>query len=650
MIDSYEDFIAFRNRTNNNTDGNGKFYKQTVDITLPNSLTSSWTPIGDDDDYYPFRGHYNGNGKKITNLMKNSYKSSLFGYIDVRVGDYAIKNLSLDYAADPYDDSRTSNLTGALAEELINGTIDNVKVNSTVRNVRSYYDDYNLGGIVGIVRAGSTVKNCVFNGSVSLQHNSSKALTLMAGGVAGLLEGGTIENCLVSADFVSADNTYRYNPEPRAYAGGIVGIVSGDNSKVFNSAFNGKVWSNGYTGGIAGYVIGGTVLSCYVLDGSNVEGKYSAGGIAGYLCNEGVISADKIVMTSTVTASDTALGGIVGEVESGKVMYNWAYTQLSYEAKDGFYTGPIVGRILPGAVAAGKYTVKYNKYLAGVTQTETYEGVEDVISDAAQTLTATEIYPIDPNAGKSTTPTTTTPTTTPDDTTSSTETETTTTETETTTGTENTIDAKAGTLIEVTLDIEEKSEEILKQLSLTDDQQVMELPTDATTARTVEQVSTQESKDIANASQVIVVVLPTIKVNESKVYVWKVNIPATTGLKAGDSINLRLSAGTDADFGISAITATNGILLDDDGNSLKTLPAGGNVNIAAYLEEGKTYSPIITTSSSTATTTGETTDGTSTTASGDSSGDGGGGCEAGSLSGILGLVIMVGALGLKRFN
>ena len=38
--------------------------------------------------------------------------------------------------------------------------------------------------------------------------------------------------------------------------------------------------------------------------------------------------------------------------------------------------------------------------------------------------------------------------------------------------------------------------------------------------------------------------------------------------------------------------------LDDDGNEVYTVPANRHVNLAAYLEPGYTYSPVITTSSS----------------------------------------------------
>ena len=308
QIDSYEDFREFCKRVNNKTDGNGKFYIQTKDIEIPTTATG-WNQIGS-SKYYAFNGHYNGNGKKITNAMKNSYKEPLFGYIDERVGGYAIKNLSYDYVADPYDDTNKSNIIGALAYELIQGTIDNVKVNATVRYNTNYYP---IGGIVGTVRKNGVVKNCVFNGSVRNEDSSSHEFRIIVGGITGLLKGGQIENCLVSLDVegVSAGNSNYEGTSYYSYAGGVVGVISGDASKVTNCAVKGKVYSDKYAGGIAGYVNGGTVLSCYVLDGSNVESNIAAGGIAGYLRNKGVISADKIVMTSKVQAKETAVGGIV---------------------------------------------------------------------------------------------------------------------------------------------------------------------------------------------------------------------------------------------------------------------------------------------------------------------------------------------------
>ena len=131
------------------------------------------------------------------------------------------------------------------------------------------------------------------------------------------------------------------------------------------------------------------------MDSSSVAANSSAGGIAGYLGKDGTISGDKIVMNSTVTAIHSALGGIVGTLDSGKVMYNWAYTVVSGDVKDGFYMGPIVGKIQPGAkVPPVKYTVKYNRYRAGTVQTETYEGYADEIEHEPESLTATEMNPV----------------------------------------------------------------------------------------------------------------------------------------------------------------------------------------------------------------------------------------------------------------
>ena len=114
-------------------------------------------------------------------------------------------------------------------------------------------------------------------------------------------------------------------------------------------------------------------------------------------------------MTSIVTASDDAVGGIVGLLDSGKVMYNWAYTVVSGDPE---FKGPIVGKIQPGSkIPPVKYTVKYNKYLAGVIPTEIYEGYEDNEEHAPEALTDSEMNPV--TVTESETPATTTPESTP---------------------------------------------------------------------------------------------------------------------------------------------------------------------------------------------------------------------------------------------
>ena len=638
VIDSLQDLKDLQQRVNNGTEPAGKFYRQTKDITISTSDSGSryWNAIGYNEER-PFKGHYNGD----FSIVKAVIDESLFGYVKVEDG-YAIKNL--DFEGEIKDtDSDLGRTRGGIASWLINGSIENCNVRATIEYKYYYYHPI-AGGIVAIVESGGSVKNSSFSGTIScgMYYTEIDEVNYLpkAGGIVGYLKGGSIEKCL--ATFKSA-GVYAYHggegstTDAPAYAGGIVGEVDGESSKVINCVAQGKVNSTQYSGGIVGYMTGGTLTACNVLGSSDIIANESAGGIAGHLGQDGVISGDKIVMTSSVMARHTAAGGIVGDLQSGTVKGNWAYTVVKGDAR---YKGAIIGR------ARGSNTYSDNVYGTDIGVTETSD--TDATSHEEENLTPDEQNPIDTTLNQGEVAETEgTPSTPPepsepgDDPTPGGE--------DSTASVDVVIKPEAGTLIEVTLDFEANSQDILDKLSITDGLQIQELTTDATTPRAVDQVSTQESQDIANSGQVIVVVLPTIKVDEAKVYVWKVKISEATGLKVDAPIALRLSAGTDDDFNAAEITASTGVLLDDEGNTLTTLPADRNVNIAAYLEADTTYAPIITTSKSGAAIPGTTTTPTTTTTSDDKSGDdSSSGCATSSLSGILGLVIMAGALGFKK--
>ena len=140
---------------------------------------------------------------------------------------------------------------------------------------------------------------------------------------------------------------------------------------------------------------------------------------------------------------------------------------------------------------------------------------------------------------------------------------------------------------------------------------VAALPSNATgTSRTVSDLTTQELSAISSAEDVAVV-LPEMSVDKSAVYVWGVSL---SELEEGAYIFLHMfnEDGVDVASFEAAANGDSYMFLDDNGSETQTVPSNHHVNIAAYMEAGETYSPVIT-----------------TTASGADPGSAGGGCSTG---------------------
>ena len=121
--------------------------------------------------------------------------------------------------------------------------------------------------------------------------------------------------------------------------------------------------------------------------------------------------------------------------------------------------------------------------------------------------------------------------------------------------------------------------------------------------------------------------LPVIEVSESKVYVFGVSLDK---FAAGSPIYWHSNAQdiTTGEFLDAADEQEAVIFMNDSGAEVNTVPVNKHVNVAAYLETGRTYYPAITTESQ-----AETVIGVGSTS---------GGCSAGvSAAIILGLAFIL---------
>ena len=165
-------------------------------------------------------------------------------------------------------------------------------------------DNHNMDyiGLFGVLGANGMIQDLLVAGSLSYTESNN---SISMGGVAGYNNGGTIQNCVVTAD------------------------VSGE------SPSHGIFF---YMGGIAGYNYTGTIQNCYstgdVSCNNSVGGIIWAGGIVGYSSGNGITAcyATGPVQASAQGMTSVALGGIAeysGGVLSNCVALNPNITGIS---------------------------------------------------------------------------------------------------------------------------------------------------------------------------------------------------------------------------------------------------------------------------------------------------------------------------------
>ena len=222
LIRNVNDLKLLAEKVNNGTDYEGKYFKQTADIDLNNE---PWTPIGtvivinNGKDARPFKGTFDGDGYKITNLKVtgNSNNAGLFGYTQ----DATIKNC---------------NVTGE-----VSGSSD-------------------VGGIVGNADGKTQILSCSFRGDVTGEDS-------YIGGIAGSAR-GTIKNCYALADVTASF----------VDAGGIAGYAY--HVTIENCYYSGNVSAGNDAGGIAGFASGSTIKNCVSL-AKSVTGSENVNRILG---------------------------------------------------------------------------------------------------------------------------------------------------------------------------------------------------------------------------------------------------------------------------------------------------------------------------------------------------------------------------------
>lgn len=307
LIKDAEDLKLLAKKVNGGEKYEGKYFKQTANIDLENE--PNWTPIGGTVIEHPstweisvFKGNYDGDGYKITNLTttEDSNHVGLFG----KVEDATIQNCNI-----------TGNVNGY---NYVGGIVGGVGVKTKILNCSfqgSVMGESDcVGGIVGETSAECEVSGCFARGKVEgLQK---------VGGIAG--KGvGTIKNCYALADVTARDRI----------AGGIAGGTY--NLTIENCYYGGDVLAKNYAGGIAGVMdstsgSSTTIKNCVSLAESVTAGINSVNRIAGgvrdniNLINNHSYNRTKLVIDSkpaypTGGAGNDVIGADV-YISNGRVM------------------------------------------------------------------------------------------------------------------------------------------------------------------------------------------------------------------------------------------------------------------------------------------------------------------------------------------
>lgn len=316
------------------------WFKMMYDIDLgqwlaDNNPTQGWQPIGTESS--KFKGHFLGNGHKITGLYINRPSTNylgLFGSTDnATISDLSIENLSMN----------GTDYVGGFV-----GNANNTTFTSCSIDGGSIIGANRIGGISGNTSSSTTtITDCSIDVQVTATGNYS---SLCVG---------------YSSDKITITN-FKGNGQVDGldYVGGIIGRGS---IKIISSSVYGKVTGNNYIGGVAGY--GGYTISSSNFVGEVIASGDYVGGLAGYF-SSGIGINDSYVIADVIGKSYT--GGLVG----------YTYSSVNSTIKNSYFNGNITGTTNVGGIlgystpTSGFNTIVEKNYCYGhVTGTDNVGGI-----------------------------------------------------------------------------------------------------------------------------------------------------------------------------------------------------------------------------------------------------------------------------------
>jgi len=269
-----------------------------IDLDLyPYNKDEGWQPIGSEGS--PFRGFFDGNGKRIRGLQINRVGEDDVGFFGVLGKGATLANFNLENVAVL---GRTC--VGGLVGRNEGGSIVAVRVSGTV----SGFSD--VGGLVGYNNEGY-IRECSTNCHIEGEGLAVGGLLgdhyegeVVASSAMGTVSGGQIAGGLVGYNEARIIDSYAtVDTRGTNFVGGLVG----DNYKgyITRSYAAGNVSGATFVGGLVGLNMG-DIAHCYAT--GEVTGEESVGGFAGY--NEGCITGS---YATGAVAGSSSCGGFAGE-------------------------------------------------------------------------------------------------------------------------------------------------------------------------------------------------------------------------------------------------------------------------------------------------------------------------------------------------
>ena len=323
-INSAADLQKLAELTNNGKVTSANTFILGADIDL--SGVENWTPIGNSYNFR-FQGIFNGNGYEIQNLKLTSssyngneiqngptdgYAVGLFGYLYGEVKNLGVSNVNISSRAD-----YVGGLAGYLGDNI---TLNNCYVTGSVTRTNDYADAYNTiaysatGGLVGYMAQRSIVK--ASHADVSLTANNTMSVIGTLAGVMG--DYSTIENSYAKGSITGGK-----------YTGGLVGSVYNSNITIKSSFTNVTVAGNNTMGGILGSAYNSNLMISNTQSGGLIKNNTSnatyitAGGIVGLVTGENSRTVSILNCTtnasiniSTTSGYEVYTGGIIASSSS----------------------------------------------------------------------------------------------------------------------------------------------------------------------------------------------------------------------------------------------------------------------------------------------------------------------------------------------
>ncbi|MDR2580918.1 MAG: MBG domain-containing protein, partial [Fibromonadaceae bacterium] len=283
-----------------------KHYVLAADIDLSGY---DWVPIGNGGNV--FRGVFDGDGKKISNLRikSNIFSSGLFGGINgATVRNLGVENVKINIIS-----TASSRVGGIVGSASNNSSIENSYVTGKISGDNTGIGQYggnSVGGIAGSVASGSVIKNGYFIGTVINKVSSGGS----TGGIAGSVsDNGLVENSYVIGTVTSNSRN--------GSTGGIAGNVGGAPGGGINNCYslttvNALSTASSIAGDYWGYSLGPTVKNNVALKikaSNKIEAESSAVEIINSMFSNGINPVvESIEFKAAIPGTENEASGIDG--------------------------------------------------------------------------------------------------------------------------------------------------------------------------------------------------------------------------------------------------------------------------------------------------------------------------------------------------